>query len=84
MGPAARLGPTVKAQTVRGGAVTDGPFSETKEVLLGFYVLDCATQAEAEQAAKDLQAANPYAVYEVRPIPLYLPGVAFPVTEAPG
>jgi hypothetical protein len=79
MGPAARLGPTAKAQTVRGGAVIDGPFAETKEVLLGF----CASQVEAVQAAKDLQTANPYAVYEVRPIPLYLPGVAFPAMEGP-
>lgn len=84
LGPAARLGPTDKAVTIRGGLVIDGPFAETKEALLGFYVLDCATQAEAIQAAKDLQRVNPSAVYEVRPIPLYLPGVAFPVTEAGG
>jgi hypothetical protein len=83
LGPAARLGPTAKAVTVRGGAVIDGPFSETKEVLLGFYMVDCASQTEAVEAAKDLQKANPYAVYEVRPILLYLPGVAFPVTGNP-
>jgi hypothetical protein len=29
-----------------------------------------------------MQTANPYAVYELRPIPLYLPGVAFPATAA--
>ncbi|MEP7210419.1 MAG: YciI family protein [Alphaproteobacteria bacterium] len=84
LGPAARLGPTAKAQTVRGGKAIDGPFAETKEVLLGFYVVDCATQAEAVQAARDLQSANPYAVYEVRPVQLYLPGVALPVTETSG
>ncbi len=82
LGPAARLGATGKAVTIRDGAVIDGPFAETKEALLGFYVIDCATLAEAIQAAKDLQRANPSAVYELRPIPLYLPGVAFPVTEA--
>jgi len=82
LGPAARLGPTAKAVTIRGGVVIDGPFAETKEALLGLYVLDCATQAEAIAAAKDLQRVNPSAVYEVRPIPLYLPGVAFPVTVA--
>jgi hypothetical protein len=83
LGPAARLGPTAKAVTVRGGVAVDGPFAETKEALLGFYMLDCASEAEAVQAAKDLQAANPYAVYEARPIRLYLPGVAFPATEGP-
>jgi hypothetical protein len=82
LGPAARLGPTAKAVTVRNGMVLDGPFAETKEALLGFYVIDCATREEAIQAAKDLQKANPSAVYELRPIPLYLPGVAFPVSEA--
>jgi len=84
LGPAARLGATGKARTVRGGVAFDGPFAETKEALLGFYVLDCASMEEAVQAAKDLQRVNPSAVYELRPIPLYLPGVPFPVTEAQG
>ena len=66
------------------GQVIDGPFAETKEQLLGFYVVDCASEAAAVEAARDLRRANPSAVYEIRPVPLYLPGVAFPVTEAPG
>lgn len=47
LGPAARLGDTAKAVTLRGpgdGMVIDGPFAETKEQLLGLYVLDCANQ----------------------------------------
>jgi hypothetical protein len=85
LGPAARLGATGKARTLRGpgaGQVIDGPFAETKEQLLGFYVVDCASQEAAVEAARDLRRANPSAVYEIRPVPLYLPGVAFPVTEA--
>jgi hypothetical protein len=85
LGPAARLGATQKARTLRGpgaGSVTDGPFAETKEQLLGFYVLDCATEEAAIEAARDLRRANPTAVYEIRPVALYLPGVPFPVTEA--
>ncbi len=38
LGPAARLGATAKARTLRGpgaGVVLDGPFAETKEQLLG-------------------------------------------------
>jgi hypothetical protein len=62
--------------------VTDGPFSETKEQLLGFYVVDCASEEAAVEAARDLRRANPTAVYEIRPVRLYLPGIAFPVTEA--
>jgi hypothetical protein len=85
LGPAARLGGTKKARTLRGpgaGLVIDGPFAETKEQLLGFYVLDCATEEAAIAAARDLRRANPTAVYEIRPLALYLPGVAFPRTEA--
>jgi hypothetical protein len=85
LGPAARLGATGKARTLRGpgaGVVIDGPFAETKEQLLGFYVVDCATEDAAIEAARDLRRVNPSAVYEIRPIALYLPGSPFPVTEA--
>ncbi|KUM24838.1 hypothetical protein AU467_29095 [Mesorhizobium loti] len=77
LGPSARLGETAKAVTLRGpgdGMVIDGPFAETKEQLLGLYVLDCANQDEAIAVARDLKRVNPTAVYEIRPIALYLPG----------
>ncbi|HEY0649895.1 YciI family protein, partial [Phenylobacterium sp.] len=64
------------------GVVTDGPFAETKEHLLGFYVVDCATREAAIEAARDLKEANPSAVYEVRPMVLYMPGNAFPQADA--
>jgi hypothetical protein len=85
LGPAARLGATKKARTLRGpgaGVVIDGPFAETKEQLLGFYVVDCESDDDAVEAARDLRRANPSAVYEIRPVKLYLPGVAIPATEA--
>jgi hypothetical protein len=82
LGPAARLGPTARAVTVREGVAIDGPFAETKEALLGFYVLNCASREEAVRIAQDMQKANPSAVYELRPIPLFVPGAAFPMTEA--
>jgi hypothetical protein len=78
LGPAARLGPTSKARTLRGpGAahVLDGPFAETKEQLLGFYLMDCADEQDAIEAARDLRRANPGAVYEIRPVRRYLPGL---------
>ena len=83
LGPAARLGATAKARTLRGpgaGMVLDGPFAETKEQLLGFYVVDCATEDAALDIARDLRRANPSAVYEIRPISLYIPGAPFPET----
>src|SRR5260370_42151318 len=64
------------------GVVTDGPFTESKEQLLGFHVIDCADREAAIAAARNLRRANPSAMYEIRPVTLYLPGVPFPVTEA--
>jgi hypothetical protein len=34
--------------------VTDGPFAETREVLGGFYVIECDTQDEAIEWAKKI------------------------------
>ncbi|CAN7585587.1 YciI family protein [Mesorhizobium sp. LjNodule214] len=84
LGPAARLGATAEAATLRGpgdGMVIDGPFAETKEQLLGLYVLDCASQEEAIATARDLRRVNPTAVYEIRPIMLYLPGAPLPAGQ---
>jgi hypothetical protein len=84
LGPAARLGATKGACVLRGpgaGTVTDGPFIESKEQLLGFYVLDCTNRDAAIAAARDLRRVNPGAIYEIRPVRLYRPGVAFPLTE---
>jgi len=78
LGPAARLGATGKARTLRGpgqGTVIDGPFAETKEQLLGFYVLECADDDAAVEAARELRRANPSAVYEIRPIRTFVPGI---------
>ncbi len=78
LGPTARLGPTNTARTLRGpgaGVVLDGPFAESKEQLLGLYLVDCATEEAAIEAARDLRRANPSAVYEIRPICRYLPGL---------
>jgi hypothetical protein len=53
----------------------DGPYAETKEQLLGFYIVDCATREEAVEIARQLERANPgLGAYEIRPISLFLPG----------
>jgi hypothetical protein len=83
LGPIARLMPTTAATTLRAGAeplVIDGPFAETKEALLGFYVIECATLEEAIEAARDLMAprmaAGLMSALEIRPISIFFPGNA--------
>jgi hypothetical protein len=74
LGPSLRLLPTTAATTLRGpGLVIDGPFAETKEQLLGFYVIDVENLDAALDVAKQLSAANPTSIYEIRPIALYVP-----------
>ena len=76
LGPVARLMPTTTAVTVRAGAepvVIDGPFAETKEQLLGFYVFDCATLEEAIDAARSLLGET--GALEIRPIAIFYPDI---------
>jgi hypothetical protein len=74
LGPSLRLLPTTAATTVRGpGLVIDGPFAETKEQLLGFYVIDVENLEAALDVTRQLSEANPTSVYEIRPIALYVP-----------
>jgi hypothetical protein len=53
-----RLRPDGEASRVRLKAgqrqVTDGPFTETKEVLGGFYLIDCDSMKEAVEWAKKI------------------------------
>ena len=76
LGPCVRLAPSEKARTWRpleGKIVTDGPFAETKEQLLGLYVVDCASMEEAIEIARSLPVLK--SSFEVRPVRLYFPGV---------
>jgi hypothetical protein len=77
MGPSLRLLPTTAATTLRNTQdpplVIDGPFAETKEQLLGFYVIEAADLEEALAVTREIAAANPGGTYEVRPVALYNP-----------
>ena len=79
LGPVARLLPTTAATTLRksaaGSMIIDGPFAETKEQFLGFFVAECDTLDDAIVFAKDLATANPgIGAYEIRPISIFTPG----------
>jgi hypothetical protein len=76
LGPSARLLPTTAATTLRKSQdlVIDGPYAETKEQPLGFYVVDVAGLEEGLEVARDLARANSGGAYELRPIFMFLPG----------
>ena len=77
LGPVARLMPTTAATTLRKDTdpplVIDGPFAETREQLLGFYVVDAQSLEEVLDITRDLAKANPGGSYEIRPIALFFP-----------
>lgn len=74
--PSLRLLPTSAATTLRkkDNEILDGPYAETKEQLLGFYIIEVENLEEGLQFARELTAANPGGAYELRPIMLYNPG----------
>jgi hypothetical protein len=77
LGPVARLLPTTSATTLRKDdppVVLDGPYAESKEQLLGFYIIDCENLDAAVEVARDLGAANPGGAYEIRPVAYFEPG----------
>ena len=78
LGPVARLMPTTAATTIRKGKdamVIDGPFAETKEQLLGFYVIEAASLEAALADAKELAAASGSAgAFEIRPLHYFAAG----------
>ena len=72
---AIRLMPTTAATTVRMGReplVLDGPFAETKEALLGLYLVDCDSLKDAIALAQQI-GRDEKVVFEVRPVRLFQP-----------
>jgi hypothetical protein len=77
LGPVARLAPTTAARTLRKrqAMLIDGPFAETKEQLLGFFIVECATPDDAVEAARELgRASSSDGSYEIRPLTVFRPG----------
>jgi hypothetical protein len=64
---------SLRAESVRlamragGRSVTDGPFTESKEMIGGFFLLDCATREQALSFAAKCPAAH-WATIEVREV----------------
>jgi hypothetical protein len=79
LGPILRLMNTTAATTVRYGAepvVMDGPFAETKEQLLGLYVIDVASLDEAVEVARQMAGRDGdggSGAFEIRPLRAFIP-----------
>ena len=60
---------TARSVRVRGGRaiVTDGPFTETKEMLAGFYLIEADNEEEAVKMAARIPPAREGTI-EVRPV----------------
>jgi hypothetical protein len=75
LGPVFRLNShgtrTVRRYTDR-KVITDGPFAETKEQLLGIYVIDCPTFEDAVAATELLNFDT--GVFEITPVTWLDPG----------
>jgi len=82
LGPHFRLMTTGTAKTVRHGEaqVLDGPFAETKEQLLGLYLVNCESLDAALETARELEVerirAGVAGALEVRPLLAYFEGTA--------
>jgi hypothetical protein len=57
---------TVRIQAGKEPTITDGPFTESKEQLGGFYLLECKDLDEALEYAKKIPYRNGHV--EVRPV----------------
>jgi hypothetical protein len=64
------LDPAASAKIVRGGAIQDGPYADTKEQLGGFYIIETADIDQAVEWARQCPVSSAGAV-EVRPIADY-------------
>lgn len=71
LGPVLRLLPTAAAMTVRSGeqaVVLDGPFAETKEQLLGLWIVDADSTEAALEIARVFAGHKNSGSLEVRPL----------------
>ena len=57
-------------KVVRRGSVNDGPFAETKDIVLGFIIVEAKDLADAARIAQDCPFISGQGSVEVRPVDL--------------
>jgi hypothetical protein len=66
--PGEPLAPTGKVVSGKGAIVTDGPYAEAKDVVLGFMVIEAEDLAQAVELSKKCPMVEGGAMVEVRPV----------------
>ena len=64
----ARAALDAKGKVVRKKGVTDGPYAETKDIVLGFIIVEARDLAEAAELARGCPMVVGDGVVEVRPV----------------
>jgi hypothetical protein len=72
-----------RGKTVAKSMVTDGPFSETKEVIGGYWFILAASLEEAAKIAAENPCLACGLFYEIRPIDSSRASAFTPATETP-
>ena len=66
--PGQPLAPTGKVVTGKGAIVTDGPYAEAKDIVLGYMVVEARDHAHAVELSKKCPMVVGGAVVEIRPV----------------
>lgn len=66
--PGLPLEPTGRVVSGRGGVITDGPYAESKDMVLGFIVVEARDMAQATELARTCPMVTGGAAVEIRPV----------------
>jgi len=66
--PGEPLAPTGKVVSGKGTIVTDGPYAEAKDLVLGFMIIEAKDLAHAVELSKKCPMVEGGAMVEVRPV----------------
>jgi len=66
--PGLPLEPSGRVVSGRGGVISDGPYAETKDMVLGFIVIEARDMAQAIELARTCPMVTGGAAVEIRPV----------------
>ena len=66
--PGLPLEPSGRVVSGKGGVISDGPYAETKDMVLGFIVIEARDMAQAIELARTCPMVTGGAAVEIRPV----------------